>query len=63
MPYDKIITGDFPLSNWRPSTVRLAGYLGINGPRDGVFDMDFGISNAIFSLILRCKVIYMLYLI
>jgi len=49
VPYDKIITGNFPLSNWRPLTVRLAGYLGgINGPRDGVFDMDFGISNALF---------------
>jgi len=36
------------LVNWRPLTVRLAGYLGgISGPRDGVFDMDKGIQLAL----------------
>jgi len=50
-PYD---TASMPaqttsLVNWRPLTVRLAGYLGgIDGPINGVFDMNFGISNAIF---------------
>ena len=35
------------LVNWRPLTVRLAGYLGgINGPLDGVFDMAHGIQMA-----------------
>ena len=36
------------LVNWRPLTVRLSGYLGgINGPRDGVFDMTKGIRMAL----------------
>jgi hypothetical protein len=49
VPYSMITPGNTTLINWRPLTVRLAGYLGgVNGPRDGVFDMDFGISNAIF---------------
>jgi len=48
-PYSKISSDNTPLVNWRPLTVRLAGYLGgVNSVRDGVFDMDFGISNAIF---------------
>jgi hypothetical protein len=37
-----------PLVNWRPLTVRLAGYLGgVNDTNNGVFDMEFGISNSI----------------
>jgi len=49
VPYSTIGLKEIALVNWRPLTVRLAGYLGgINGPYDGVFDMDFGISNAIF---------------
>jgi hypothetical protein len=36
------------LVNWRPLTVRLSGYLGgINGARDGVFDMTKGIRMAL----------------
>jgi hypothetical protein len=47
--YSRISLANTTLVNWRPLTVRLAGYLGgVDGPRDGVFDMDFGISNAIF---------------
>lgn len=48
-PYNTLPASHNALVNWRPLTVRLAGYLGgINGQRDGVFDMTFGISNAIF---------------
>lgn len=48
-PYSIVASANTPLVNWRPLTVRLAGYLGgVNGPRDGVFDMEFGISNALF---------------
>ena len=48
-PYSKITSAQTSLVNWRPLTVRLAGYLGgIDGPLNGVFDMEFGISNAIF---------------
>ena len=49
IPYSQITSAQTPLVNWRPLTVRLAGYLGgIDGPLNGVFDMEFGISNAIF---------------
>jgi len=48
-PYNEIKDGDARLAlvNWRPLTVRLAGYLGgVNGMRDGVFDMSSGIEHA-----------------
>jgi hypothetical protein len=47
-PYNLIARNETPLVNWRPLTVRLTGYLGgINGPRDGVFDMPSGVSWAL----------------
>lgn len=48
-PYNEIKDEDARLAlvNWRPLTVRLAGYLGgVNGIRDGVFDMSSGIEHA-----------------
>jgi hypothetical protein len=49
VPYNQIKDGDARLAlvNWRPLTVRLAGYLGgVNSIRDGVFDMSSGIEHA-----------------
>lgn len=47
-PYQSITSDKTPLVNWRPLTVRLTGYLGgINGPRDGVFDMEKGVQLAL----------------
>lgn len=47
-PYDSFTPQNTPLVNWRPLTVRLAGYLGgIHKARDGVFDMQSGIQYAL----------------
>ena len=47
-PYNGITSDKTPMVNWRPLTVRLAGYLGgINGARDGVFDMQKGVQLAL----------------
>jgi len=46
--YRSISTEKLSLYNWRPLTVRLAGYLGgIHGPMNGVFDMETGIKYAL----------------
>ena len=46
--YSQITTSKTAVVNWRPLTVRLAGYLGgINTSRDGVFDMTKGIQMAL----------------
>lgn len=48
VPYDSFTTDKNALVNWRPLTVRLAGYLGgIYTARDGVFDMQSGIQYAL----------------
>lgn len=47
-PYDKLDQSHIAMVNFRPLTVRLAGYLGgINSALDGVFVMDVGIKLAI----------------
>ena len=46
--YAKISQDKTALVNWRPLTVRLVGYLGgINSARDGVFDMEKGVTLAL----------------
>lgn len=46
--YAQITNDKTALVNWRPLSVRMAGYLGgINEARDGVFDMDVGIKLAL----------------
>ena len=46
--YAKIAHNKTSLVNWRPLTVRLVGYLGgISSARDGVFDMEKGVSLAL----------------
>jgi hypothetical protein len=43
IPYNKVSNNRIGLVNWRPLTVRLAGYLGgANSALDGVFDMQKG---------------------
>ena len=47
-PYSQIIERETALVNWRPLTVRIAGYLGGDiTQRDGVFDMVKGIQLAL----------------
>uniref|UniRef100_A0A6C0AN77 Phosphatidylinositol-specific phospholipase C X domain-containing protein n=1 Tax=viral metagenome TaxID=1070528 RepID=A0A6C0AN77_9ZZZZ len=47
-PYNSISSAKIALLQWRPLTVRLAGYLGgICSARDGVFDMAKGIQVAL----------------
>ena len=47
-PWSLIPKNKIPLVNWRPLTVRLCGYLGgANGIRNGVFDMNYGITKAL----------------
>jgi len=47
-PYSQIIERETALVNWRPLTVRIAGYLGGDKTqRDGVFDMVKGIQLAL----------------
>lgn len=47
-PYTAFNDTNDSLVNWRPLTVRLAGYLGgIHTARDGVFDMNNGIQRAL----------------
>jgi len=47
--YSLLTSENLALVNFRPMTVRLAGYLnGINSTNNGVFDMDSGISKAIY---------------
>jgi hypothetical protein len=47
-PYNVFEANNNALVNWRPLTVRLAGYLGgIYTARDGVFDMQSGIQHAL----------------
>jgi hypothetical protein len=47
-PYDTLTDNSIAIVNYRPLTVRLAGYLGgIYGARDGVFDMTKGITLAL----------------
>ena len=47
-PYSRILGNSTALVNWRPLSVRMAGYLGgVNSVRDGVFDMSKGIQSAI----------------
>ena len=46
--YGSIPENQRALVNWRPLTARLVGYLGgINSARDGVFDMDMGVTLAL----------------
>jgi len=53
-PYNSINTNGKALVNWRPLTVRVAGYLGgVSDVTNGVFDMDSGI-NAALHLGARC---------
>jgi len=48
VPYKLLSTDKTSLVNWRPLTVRLAGYLGgIYTARNGVFDMQSGIQYAL----------------
>jgi len=48
VPWSLIPQTKIPLVNWRPLTVRLCGYLGgANGIKNGVFDMNYGITNAL----------------
>ena len=48
VPWSSIATNQTALVNWRPLTVRLCGYLGgANGIKNGVFDMNYGIQNAL----------------
>ena len=47
-PWSSIPPNRTPLVNWRPLTVRLCGYLGgANGIKNGVFDMNYGITKAL----------------
>lgn len=47
-PWSSIPNNKITLVNWRPLTVRLCGYLGgANGIRNGVFDMNYGITKAL----------------
>jgi hypothetical protein len=47
-PWSLIPKNKIPLVNWRPLTVRLCGYLGgANGIKNGVFDMNYGITKAL----------------
>ena len=47
-PYSRISGNSTALVNWRPLSVRMAGYLGgVHSVRDGVFDMSKGIQSAI----------------
>lgn len=47
-PYNQIDVTKAPIVNWRPLTVRMAGYLGGDiTARDGVYDMQKGIQLAI----------------
>jgi hypothetical protein len=47
-PWSSIPKNKIPLVNWRPLTVRLCGYLGgANGIKNGVFDMNYGITKAL----------------
>jgi hypothetical protein len=47
-PWSLIPQNKTPLVNWRPLTVRLCGYLGgANGIKNGVFDMNYGITKAL----------------
>ena len=47
-PWSSIAPNQTALVNWRPLTVRLCGYLGgANGIKNGVFDMNYGITNAL----------------
>jgi hypothetical protein len=47
-PYNSINLNGKALVNWRPLTVRLAGYLGgVSGVTNGVFDMEPGIKAAL----------------